>query len=362
MKVSIGSKIVDGPWGGGNLFAKNLSKYLIENGHEVIYDLSSKDIDIILLTDPRNRRSSSSTFNHKDIQRYLKYVNSNAVVIQRVNECDERKNTSNINKFYMQASEVANHIVFVSDWLKNIYTELGIPEYKCSVIKAGANPEVFYPINNIRKIDKFKLVTHHWSAHWNKGFDTYLQIDKMLESNYWSNKIEFTYIGNLNENVSLNNTNIVSPLSGKELADEIRKNDLYITASINEPSGNHHIEAAQCGLPILFRNSGGIPEYCEGFGESFNNIEEFEKKLVKILDNYEGYKLKMKIYPFNSEKMCEDFYHLFNQIYEKNINFDNSKQNVFIKFYVLKSTVVLNFITNLLNKLKLFTIINILKR
>ena len=31
MKVSIGSKIIDGPWGGGNLFVKNLSEFLLKN-------------------------------------------------------------------------------------------------------------------------------------------------------------------------------------------------------------------------------------------------------------------------------------------------------------------------------------------
>ena len=40
MKISIGSKIITGPWGGGNLFAQNLSEYLINKGHSVIYDLS----------------------------------------------------------------------------------------------------------------------------------------------------------------------------------------------------------------------------------------------------------------------------------------------------------------------------------
>ena len=68
MKVSIGSKIVDGPWGGGNLFVKNLSSYLKNLGHTVIYDLSESDIDLILLTDPRSRRESSSTFNHNEIK------------------------------------------------------------------------------------------------------------------------------------------------------------------------------------------------------------------------------------------------------------------------------------------------------
>ena len=48
MKVSIGSKFVEGPYGGGNLFVKNLSKYLIKKGVNVVYDLSDIDIDIIL--------------------------------------------------------------------------------------------------------------------------------------------------------------------------------------------------------------------------------------------------------------------------------------------------------------------------
>ena len=49
MKVSIGAKVFDGPWGGGNLFVKNLSNTLKSKGHEVVYDLKDNDIDIILL-------------------------------------------------------------------------------------------------------------------------------------------------------------------------------------------------------------------------------------------------------------------------------------------------------------------------
>ena len=47
MKVSIGAKIIDGPWGGGNLFVINLSSHLIEKGHEVVYDLIDDDKDLI---------------------------------------------------------------------------------------------------------------------------------------------------------------------------------------------------------------------------------------------------------------------------------------------------------------------------
>ena len=56
MKISIGTKIKDGPWGGGNLFAINLKNYLESNGHKVFHDLDEDDIDIILITEPENLR------------------------------------------------------------------------------------------------------------------------------------------------------------------------------------------------------------------------------------------------------------------------------------------------------------------
>ena len=314
MKVSIGSKIVEGPWGGGNLFVKNLSNFLITSGHEVIYDLAEPDIDLILLTDPRSRRESSSTFNHIEIIKYQKYVNPNVVVVQRINECDERKGTKNINEFYLEASQCTDHIVFVSSWLRNIYLNLGMEERKTSVILAGSNTEIFNNEDSSYwdKKNKIKLVTHHWSSHENKGFDIYLHIDSLLKTDKWKNKLEFSYIGNINPEYKFKNTNIVKPLAGKELAEEIKKHHIYVTASKNEPSGNHHIEAAQCGLPILYKNSGGIPEYCDDFGASFD--DNFEEKLEELVKNYDLYKSKMNSYPFDSQRMCQDFYELFQNL------------------------------------------------
>ena len=89
-KISIGTNIKNGPWGGGNLFAINLTKFMEQKGHKVLNHLNDQDIDIILLTEPR-KTSESSAFTHIDVNNYLKYVNNKAIVVHRINECDERK-------------------------------------------------------------------------------------------------------------------------------------------------------------------------------------------------------------------------------------------------------------------------------
>ena len=315
MKISFGSKIVTGPWGGGNLFLINLKNYLTNNGHQVVFGLDDKDIDIILFTDPRTGRGSTSLISSRDVKKYKRHVNKNVKVVQRINECDERKNTKKINKLYLKSSEVADHVVFVSEWLRKIYIDLGMEKEKTSVIMSGSDTLIFNSIGATKKPvnRKFKILTHHWSSNWMKGFELYLELDKKLSEPTLKNKIEFTYIGNVDKKYEFSNTNILQPLSGLELAEEIKDHDIYITGSLNEPSGNHHIEAALCGLPILYVNSGGIPEYCQDYGLEID-MENFEEKILYMIDYYDIFKNKMKNYPFESKKMSSNYLELFNNL------------------------------------------------
>jgi hypothetical protein len=311
MKVSIGTNIKDGPWGGGNLFAINLKNHLHSKGFQVVNNLDDDDIDIILITEPR-RTSESSAFTHLDVQKYLKFVNSETLVMHRINECDERKNTKYLNKYMINANKVADYTVFVSKWLKNLYENQGIDKKNNHVVLAGANKDIFNNKNYVPwdGSEEMRIVTHHWGANWNKGFDVYVELDKLISSKKWKNKISFTYIGNLPKNFKFENTKVIMPLSGENLAEAIKKNHIYLTASINEPSGNHHIEGAQCGLPLLYINSGGIPEYCSGFGVIFDK-HNFEEKLEKLMNEYLKSLENMKNYPNSSIIMCTEFENLF---------------------------------------------------
>ena len=186
---------------------------------------------------------------------------------------------------------------------------------KTSVILSGSDSKIFNTIGKSEKLpeNKYKLLTHHWSANWMKGFELYTHIDNLLSQNVWKDKIEFTYIGNIDKKYGLKNTKIISPLSGIKLAEEIKRHDIYVTGSVNEPSGNHHIESSLCGLPILYINSGGIPEYAQNYGLEVT-VDSFTKNLDYMIDNFTYFQKKMLDYPFNSEIMCKEYLNLFERL------------------------------------------------
>jgi hypothetical protein len=331
MRISISSEIKQGPWGGGNLFIINLKNYLIKNQIEVVHGLDHKDIDVLLYMDPRTS-SETSLVNNTLLKKYLK-VYPNTLVVQRINECDQRKGTHFLNNYYLYTSKLCDSVVFVSKWLQELYVNLGMDIAKTQTIYGGANPEVFNLSNKEKyQSGKLKIVTHHWGGNWNKGFDIYKKLDDLLSNQSFSNNFEFTYIGNLPKNFFFKNSKHIKPLDGKKLAAELKTHHIYLTASLNEPSGNHHIEGAQCGLPTLFRPSGGITEHCQNYGLSFET-ENFETKLLEMKKNIGLYEEKVKMYPLNSDIMSQQYLTLFKTLLK-------NKQKNKEKFNLSKSRVL----------------------
>jgi hypothetical protein len=311
MKVSLGLNLRSGPFGGGNQFGHALTNFLRERGIAVSFDLSDPDLDIILLTDPRQELMSCA-YDERDILKYILTRNRRAVVVHRVNECDERKGTTGVNRRLMWANRVADQTVFVSQWLMQLFTEQDFRGRNATVIHNGSDSGIFNS-SGYKRWDRkgpLKLVTHHWGGNWMKGFDIYQRLDRMLTKPEYRGRIHFTYIGNVPTDFSFENADFVSPKSGHELAAAIKESHVYLTASLNEPGGNHQNEGALCGLPLLYRNSGCMPEYCDGFGLSFTE-ENFEQKIREMTDSYEAWTDRVSSYPHTAEKACKDYFDLF---------------------------------------------------
>tara|TARA_B100001248_G_C27355054_1_gene443377 strand:+ start:229 stop:1299 length:1071 start_codon:yes stop_codon:yes gene_type:complete len=327
LKIAISYKVKTESWGGGNQFAKELIKAAQNQGHKVVFDLKNIDIDIILLTDPRSY-TDEITFGSFEIIRYLLFVNKKALVVHRINECDERKNTKHMNRFLRWSNYCADHTVFIGSWLKdlNLYLK-GTPN---SVILNGADPHIFKRYGNSYWDGEgpLSIVTHHWSPNYRKGFDIYKHLDDLLAtSKYWDGIIKFTYIGNLPEGFLFKKTKHIQPISGELLGRELSKHHLYLSASINEPAGMHHIEGALCGLPIIYRESGALPEYCKNFGISFENVD-YLSAIKEMLVEYRNYREKISSYPHDSFKMTNNYLNLFSHLVENRKEIV-SKRNLF---------------------------------
>lgn len=319
IKISIGITLQNGPWGGSNQFGKALSKYLRDRGYLVYFDLEQPDLDLILLIDPRIWLGVTA-YTDRDVFQYLTGVNPRAMVVHRVNECDERKGTNYINFLLRRANLCADHAVYVSSWLRDLLVDQGMPCGSTSVILNGSDTGLFNCKGYVRwqRDQPLKLMTHHWGNNWRKGFDIYSQMDQMMKSSEFRSKYDFTYIGKLPDGFEFRNAKYIGPKNGVELADAIRTHHVYLTATVNEPGSNHQNEGALCGLPLLYKESGCLPEYCDGFGISFN-LDDYVRRLDQMYREYEMHADKIVDYPHNAGKMCERYVELFEaMLNEKN--------------------------------------------
>jgi len=286
-KIALGLNIQPGPFGGGNQFARELSAYLQSKNIQITNSLADPDIDSILLTSLKPW-TKSGHLSLAAARRYqLKHPQTS--IILRVNECDERKKQKPfLNHLIRQAIPCVDHTVFVSQWLHQHITEKNPRLLKLSsAIPNGVNTNIFNPSNSSAwdKKSPLKLVTHHWSANWHKGWDIYSYLDQLL-SGALKNKIEFTFIGNLPKNLNLKNTHHIKPLAGLALAQQLKQHHVYITASLFEPGPMHVLEAIACGLPVLYRPSGSLTEYIGSAGLAFSSKADFLPALKKITAEY----------------------------------------------------------------------------
>ncbi len=321
MKIAINQQPYDGPWGGGNRFVSALTQAARIAGHVVVHALGDSDIDIILVVDPR-LRSPNVHFGAGAILRYLALRNPNAIVVHRINECDERKGESFINAKLVRANYVADATVFVGEWITQlpIWREHLRPPW--FVVRNGSDSKLFSRQGFVPWSGQglLSLVTHHWGYHPMKGFDVYTILDAMLAQEKWHNRLAFTYVGNLPKGFKFTHARYVTPLDGETLAAALKSHHAYVTASINEPGGHHQNEAALCGLPLLYRQSGCMPEYCAGFGVPFAGPGDIDVALQELMANYQRLAAAMPTYPWTAERMTREWLALFNALLDERGN------------------------------------------
>jgi len=279
--------------------------------YEIVFDLK-RPIDAIVLVDPRV--GGLVTFGPEDIKA-CKERWPQALCLHRVNECDARKGTDVMDELLAGANKLADFTVFVSDWLRQYHLarwfDASLPH---AVIPNGADPAVFHPIGaeHFGPGQPFRLVTHHWSDNWMKGFDVYREVDDLVAGGKLPGT-ELWVIGRWPKEIRWKAARTHGAVQGPELGGLLRRCHVYLTASRWEPGPMHPIEGAQCGLPVIYHeDGGGTVELARRYGVPFR--DDVRGAILEARSRYEELRSSVLREAPSGDQMCVDYGRVLNRI------------------------------------------------
>jgi glycosyltransferase involved in cell wall biosynthesis len=275
-KIYINRRQLHQAWGGGMHFINAMARLMPEHHDHKIMGRNSLDF----IGDNRPNVlfcvGLDRDMEHLDAEGLVfnKMLHPETKMVLRVNECDARKSTKEIDRLLIGLSKQVDATIFVSDWMKNYFKE-----WHCEnsvVIRNGIDRELFKPEISRPESSKIRIMAHHWSDNRMKGADYYEKIDEFVGKN--SDRYSFTYIGR--HSCNFKHTEHVQPLYGKDLADRLAQADVYVTASRFDPGPNSVLEALSCEIPTYsYKDGGGCVEFA-GKDHVYSSWSELENILL----------------------------------------------------------------------------------
>ena len=236
-----------------------------------------------------------------------------------------------INFFQKKALKIifkrASFICPVSENLKDSMIEFGLnAKYKC--VPNVVDTKLFTPNLNLSNSSQFEITHISNMVNEIKNVQGILNVISRLEKKIPN--IKFNLIGNNNhsytqqiEELNIKCINITNFLNPEEVAEFLRKSDVFVLFSNYENLPCVILESFSCGTPVISTNVGGIKEY---FPKEFGRLISPKDELAlenELLNYYEQDKTIPK------EKMhsyCKDnfsFYTIgkkFSEIYHQTLS------------------------------------------
>lgn len=303
-RIAVTTQPIFGPWGGGNQWLLQFSRYMHYSGYEVVHRLDAS-VDCVIIQ--HNGLTGAMSFGFEEIVA-AKKANPRLRVVHRINDNDIRKATTEMDSLMAKYNTLADFTVFISEWLRDHHAAKWFDKSRPhACILNGADPSVFHPVGSPqwKKGESFRLVTHHWADNPMKGFPQYAQLDDLIASGDLPG-VELWVIGRWPKDLVWKSARTFGPCAGAALAGLLRQCHGYITASLWEPGGMHFIEGLQCGLPIAYhKDGGGIPEFAGRYGVGFRGDRaDLSFAVRSLIDDYPYFRKCVLAKPPSGDGMC----------------------------------------------------------
>ena len=258
------------PSGGGNQFVRALTKELSARGLAIETNRISPGTPACLF----------NSFNF-DFARLRRFARRGARMVHRVDGpigTYRGFDDGTDRRIAALNDALADATVFQSHFSLERHRELGYELRAPAVIPNAPDPEIFHPPPSRPPLDgrRLRLVATSWSDNPRKGADALVWLDRHLDAD----RYELTFVGR--SQVVLERATVLAPVDSDTLAAILREQDVYLAASLDDPCSNALLEALACGLPALYRRSGGHPELVGDAGVGFDEPEELPDALARL--------------------------------------------------------------------------------
>ena len=176
-------------------------------------------------------------------------------------------------------AELAHATILQSRYSLLAHEELGISLRDPVVIPNAVDRTIFHPPASREPLAgrRVRVIASSWSDNPNKGADVLAWLDRHLDGD----RFELTFAGRSHE--SFEHIRVLGAIATGSLAEELRRHDVYLAPSRNDPCSNALLEALACGLPAVYRASGGHPELVGDAGVPFDAAEESLDALERVV-------------------------------------------------------------------------------
>ena len=190
---------------------------------------------------------------------------------------------------------LADATILQSQYSLDKHRELGLALRNPVVIHNTVDPSIFHPPETREPLDhrRLRVAVSSWSDNPRKGADVLEWLDRNLDFDAY----EVTFVGRTQQRFA--QISVVGPFPSQPLADVLRRQDVYLAPSRDDPCSNALLEALACGLPAAFRRSGGHPELVGGGGIGFDEAEEVPVVLARLRDELDERRAAIRVPPLS---------------------------------------------------------------
>lgn len=281
--LSLFFDFVPPPYGGGNQFLHALRRELGRRGLRLENNTISSTTRACLF----------NSFNF-DARRLRRLKRRGCRMVHRVDGpiAEYRGSEDGVDRRIWELNqELADRTIFQSDYSLRRQLELGFEFRSPEVILNASDPDIFHRKGKMAfdRGRKTRLVSVSWSDNPNKGASTYQWLERHLD---W-NRFDYTFVGR--SPIPFERIRTLSSVGSEELAGLLRQHDIYITASRHDPCSNALIEALSCGLPAIYRDSGGHRQIAGEAGFPFSADEQIPDLLDRLVAEFEGRQARISV-------------------------------------------------------------------